>query len=86
MSNAPEVTARTVHAADLACGGNRVCRVGIECGPDGPEALTLMMGWHAGPEYREDRTASSGEGLTLPAEKIAPLRCALAALIAAVSK
>lgn len=82
MSDAPEVTARTVYAADLDCGGNRTVRLALESGPDGPEALRLVPGWDSGAAFRPD-----GEGgLALPAKAIGPLRAALCALVLEASK
>jgi hypothetical protein len=76
----PKPTARTVYALDVPLGGNRTLRCALDTGPNGPERLRLAIGWNEGAEWREDRTATAGEGCTLPAAAIGPLRAALGAL------
>jgi hypothetical protein len=77
----PKPTARTVYALDVPLGGNRVLRCTLDAGEDGPGPLRLLIGWNEGAAWRQDRAATAGEAVTLPAEAIGPLRAALCALV-----
>jgi hypothetical protein len=74
-------TVRTLHTLDVPLGGNRTLRACLELDESGaPERLHLLTGWNEGAEWRQDRTVTAGEGCTLPAAAIGPLRAALCAL------
>jgi hypothetical protein len=77
----PRPAAHTVYTLDVELGGNRTLRCALDTGPEGPDRLHLAIGYGTGTEWREDRTATVGEGCTLPVEAIGPLRAALCALV-----